>query len=268
MALLRASENVVFRVGDTVLRVSAGDVDASAQVSLARWLAEQGLAVPRPVTDAVVVKGLQVIAWEYIDASSRPIDYRQLGEAIAALHRLAPAGVSQRIELPWCGAASWLQLRENLKVAAQTGVVSSDDIELLQAAATELDGWQEQAHHEPRVVCHGDVHPQNVLMQGDRLVILDWDSICVGPPAWDHAALLTWAERWGGSPADYAAFSTGYGTDLRQSSLAQTLARVRLLAPTINMIIRGNSSPSHAQEAQLRMRYWRGDPTAPAWTAK
>jgi Ser/Thr protein kinase RdoA (MazF antagonist) len=135
--------------------------------------------------------------------------------------------------------------------------VSDDDISVLRAAADELAGWQEEARRQEIVVCHGDVHPQNVLMRGDELVIIDWDNICMGPAAWDHAALLTWAERWGGAPGDYEAFAAAYGAELRDSPLAQTLARMRLLAPTINKIIVGGESDRHAAEALVRMRYWR-----------
>jgi Ser/Thr protein kinase RdoA (MazF antagonist) len=265
--LLRASTNVVFRVGDAVLRVSPNEAGAARQVSLARSLSGHGVPVPRPLSDAVTVGRLQVTAWEYIDGSEQSIDYRQLGEAICRLHRILPSAVAGG-DLPWCGTAAWLQLEENLEVAAGCGVVNSDDIAVLRQAVVELDGWQDLARDEPLVVCHGDVHPQNALMRGERLIILDWESICLGPRAWDHAALLTWPDRWGGNPDDYVDFSSGYGADLRQSPLARTLARVRLLAPTINMIINGKSSPIHAAEAQLRMRYWRGDPEAPAWTAQ
>jgi Ser/Thr protein kinase RdoA (MazF antagonist) len=245
--------------------VNATDVDVLSQIALVRWLSDDGLPVLRPVSDAVDVDGVQVTVWEYVSGQGR-IDYHQLGEAIALVHRLPPSQVAQYIPLPWCGDASWLQLGENLDAAARTGVVNDDDIEVLRAATTELAGWQEEARHEQPVVCHGDVHPQNVVMRGDELVILDWDSICLGPRAWDHAPLLTWAERWGGDPSDYGAFAEGYDADLRDSADARLLARVRLLAPTVNMIINGRTSPRHAEEARLRMRYWRGDPSAPVWT--
>ena len=98
------------------------------------------------------------------------------------------------------------------------------------------------------------------------MVIIDWDAICLGPPAWDHAPLMTWADRWGGAAEAYPDFARGYGADLRESSLAQELAALRLLAPTINIIINSASNAAYAAEAQARMRYWLGDPAAPAWT--
>jgi hypothetical protein len=98
------------------------------------------------------------------------------------------------------------------------------------------------------------------------VVIIDWDAICLGPRAWDHAALMTWADRWGGAPGSYPDFARGYGADLRESSLAGELAALRLLDPTINMIVNGGRDPSYAAEARARVRYWLGDSAAPMWT--
>jgi hypothetical protein len=42
---------------------------------------------------------------------------------------------------------------------------------------------------------------------------------------------------------------------------------IRLLAATLNVIISAGGNPDHAAEATARMRYWRGDPAAPMWTA-
>jgi hypothetical protein len=97
------------------------------------------------------------------------------------------------------------------------------------------------------------------------VVILDWDSLCLAPAAWDHAPLLTWEDRWGGQAGTYEAFADGYGTNLSASPVAQLLARVRLLAPTLNKIVQGAADPERAAEARRRMRYWRGDPIAPQW---
>jgi hypothetical protein len=103
-------------------------------------------------------------------------------------------------------------------------------------------------------------------MRGDEVVIVDWDMICLGPPAWDHAALITWADRWGGAPQTYPDCARGYGADLRDSPLAMELAALRLLAPTINTIINAASDPRFVAEAKARTRYWLGDSGAPPWT--
>lgn len=71
---------------------------------------------------------------------------------------------------------------------------------------------------------------------------------------------------WGGAARTYRDFARGYDADLRESPLAQELAALRLLAPTINMVLKGTSNPTCAAEAKVRLRYWLGDPAAPTWT--
>lgn len=267
VVLLRSGMNLVFRVGEVVLRVAPDHMDGQAHVELAHRLLEIGLPVVHPLDDAVIVEGFVVTLWERIDQPDHAtIDYQQLGAAIARLHRLDDGQLPPRLSLPWCGEADWLQLESVYARAAAAGVVDSDDLAVLARECAALADWQKQARTEPAVVCHGDVHPQNVLMRSNgEVAILDWDSLCLGPAAWDHAPLLTWEDRWGGEAGTYVAFAAGYGTDLRESSAAQLLARVRLLAPTLNKIAQGANDAERATEAQRRMRYWRGDPHAPQW---
>jgi uncharacterized protein YeaO (DUF488 family) len=78
---------------------------------------------------------------------------------------------------------------------------------------------------------------------------------------------MTWTDRWDGAPETYEDFAERYGADLRESWLAQELATLRLLAATMNVIMGGATDPTYAAEANVRMRYWVGDPAAPQWTA-
>lgn len=267
VTLLRSGMNHVFRLGDIVLRVAPEEVGGQMHVELARRLLRAGLPAVPPLGDAVVVDGLVVTIWEHIDQPPEvEIDYEQLGDAIARVHRLGPELLPSQFSVPWVGQADWLQLEAVYERAAATDVVDQDDLAVLAAECQALADWQDRARGEPGVICHGDVHPQNVLMRPDgRIAILDWDSLCVAPAAWDHAPLLTWEQRWGGAPGTYESFASGYGADLRGSSLAQFLARVRLLAPTLNKIVQGADDPERAAEARRRMRYWHGDPHAPPW---
>lgn len=168
--------------------------------------------------------------------------------------------------LPWCGDADWLQLESVLARAQAASVVGRDDLAVLARAYAALADWQQQSRAEPTVVCHGDVHPQNVIMRTNgEMVILDWDSLDLGPTAWDHAPLLTWEDRRGGQAGTSEAFADGCGTDLSASPVAQLLARVRLLAPTLNKVVQGAADAERAAEACRRRRYWRGDLNAPPW---
>jgi Ser/Thr protein kinase RdoA (MazF antagonist) len=264
---LRTGANHVFRAGDVVVRVAPPSADVSSQVALARRLAAEGFNVPAALAGPEVVGEATVSLWEHIDTDERrPIDFEQLGEVVARLHRVDPASLRDVVALPFCDAPAWLAVERRLEEVEAANLLDAEGLAALRREAVALRGWQERARREALVVCHGDAHPMNVLMRGDDVVIIDWDAICLGPPAWDHAPLMTWEERWGGTAEAYPDFARGYAADLRESPLARELAALRLLAPTLNMIVGGASNPAYAAEAEARMRYWLGDPEAPAWT--
>jgi hypothetical protein len=98
-------------------------------------------------------------------------------------------------------------------------------------------------------------------------VVLDWDLRCVGPVAWDHGPMMTWSSRWGGAPGIYEAFAEGYGTSLRGDWLGERIAELRNVAATLMRVRAGRTDPAAAAEAERRLRFWRGDPDAPQWTA-
>ena len=111
------------------------------------------------------------------------------------VHGLDPADVPG---LPFCGdfphwqfAGLLADVRDELDPPALAG---------LRAAIERADGWIERAR-VTTVVCHGDVHPGNVLPSADGPVLLDWDLRCLGPAAWDHGPMMSWSSRWGGAPA-------------------------------------------------------------------
>jgi Ser/Thr protein kinase RdoA (MazF antagonist) len=264
---LRAGGNQVFRAGDVIIRVAPASADVTSQVAVAKWLLAEGFPVAAPLADAAEVAGLKVSLWEYVHADERRIDFRQLGELVARLHRVAPDRLSDVTALPFCGDAEWLASERRLAAAEAANLLDAEGLAALRRECVALRGWHDRARGGALVVCHGDVHPQNVVMRGDEVVLIDWDAICLGPPAWDHAPLMTWADRWGGQADAYPDFASGYGADLRESPLARELALLRLVAPTINMILGGANDPACAAEARVRMRYWLGDPSAPAWTA-
>jgi len=97
--------------------------------------------------------------------------------------------------------------------------------------------------------------------------LLDWDLLSVAPREWDHAALLTWASRWGGDATTYPEFALGYGSDFSSIDLATALAELRLLSATLMRWRAGLTSQPARAEAENRMKCWRQDPSAPMWQA-
>ena len=119
----------------------------------------------------------------------------------------------------------------------------------------------------PEVVCHGDVHPGNVVMTADGPVLLDWDLLCAAPAGWDHAMLLR-LPRWGWPARWYDDFAAGYGRSLADDPAARAIAELRLVAATLLRLRAGVADPSAMPEARRRLAFWRGDPDAPTWRAQ
>lgn len=105
----------------------------------------------------------------------------QLADAAAALHRLDPAPVTAAVQAAAAGVA-WStgdvlrQLRLGAEAAGNADVVAALDA----LAATQPSAGGE-------VVCHGDLHPFNVLEREGELVLLDWTGAVIAHPCFDLA---------------------------------------------------------------------------------
>jgi Ser/Thr protein kinase RdoA (MazF antagonist) len=261
--LVRVFMNAIFWAGDVVLRVGRPSAPAEAALDLARVLTGHGVRVAAPARDDAVREGeLAVTAWERLELVAADPDWRAAGRMVAEVHRLPEADLPAAYPLPRGEEFPWWQfdalladVGELLDPVARAGI---------EAAIDRHGRW---AARVGRVVCHGDVHPGNVVATTSGTVLLDWDLLCLAPPAWDHAALLPWATRWGGPPDWYARFAEGYGGSLADDPVAQSLAELRLVAATLMRVRAARENPAAMPEAQRRLAYWRGDPSAPIWTA-
>jgi Ser/Thr protein kinase RdoA (MazF antagonist) len=194
------------------------------------------------------------------------IDWNAVGEMIGRLHRVPRSVLPPDYPVPFGGDFPWWSFESLLEETRDAlDPVARDAIDA--AIARDLPLLHEQRGRSP-VVCHGDVHPGNVIQSAQGPVLLDWDLLCVGPPAWDHAPLMTWTQRWGGEPGIYEAFAEGVGQSLRDDAVAEAIAELRLVAATLMRVRAARSDPSAVDEAELRLRYWRGETDAPTWHAQ
>ena len=262
--LLRAGMNATFRSGDVVLRVGRTTADPTLGIELANRLLEAGVPSPRPATHvATTVDGLSVTVWERIEALATPIDWVAVGRIVRTVHELAPEDLPAGYPLPSPSGLPWWDFDRMLTDVADR--IDSEALVGLTAAVERHRGWAEMPSV---VVCHGDVHPGNVLTTPAGPVLLDWDLMCTAAPGWDHAMLLTLEERWGGAIGTYAAFSAGYGRSLAGDPETMAFAELRNVAATLLRVQAGRTDPAAAEEAERRLRYWRGEPGAPVWRAQ
>jgi aminoglycoside phosphotransferase (APT) family kinase protein len=105
-----------------------------------------------------------------------------LGAVMAELHRVDPAPVRARLAGFGEGAASGLT-DFLARLAEQAGLAGRGDL-------VSVVGWLEAnpPPPEPEVVCHGDLHPLNVLIDAaGTTTVLDWSAAVFGPRAYDVA---------------------------------------------------------------------------------
>lgn len=265
--LLHMGMNGIFAAGDGVLlRVSRPTSPPEQAIWLARVLTRFGLRVPTYLHDEPFVTDDHAVFAIGTVVERGPVDWRAVGEMIARLHRVDRSEVALGYPLPFCGDFPWWNFVAMMtEVSVDLDSVSRGGIDA--AIARSLPLLSEQRARSS-VVCHGDVHPGNVIQSAQGPVLLDWDLLCCGPAAWDHAPLMTWTQRWGGEPGIYEAFAEGYGHSMRGDSIAEAIAELRLVAATLMRVRAARSNPSAADEAELRLRYWRGEADAPPWRAQ
>jgi hypothetical protein len=93
--------------------------------------------------------------------------------------------------------------RAHFELSLRRALAAHPDIAPVAAAyAVALD----RALALPRTVIHGELYPSNVLVAGERICAVDWETAGVGPPLLDLAALVT---GWG--DAERTAIAAAYG---------------------------------------------------------
>jgi aminoglycoside phosphotransferase (APT) family kinase protein len=265
---LRVGMNAIYftgdAMGDLVLRVSAPSAPAESAIEMATFLADQGLRVAQPRRLGAVVSGeLSVTCWERIIPSGETIDWQRVGAMVRTVHSLDPDRLPSSYPIGLPASFAWWDFD------AMIDEVGGDiDAEARAGLVAAIERHADWSRFEEVVVCHGDVHPGNVIMTIEGPVLIDWDLLCAAPRGWDHGPLMTLHERWGGAAGDYDAFADGYGASLRDDPAAGAFAELRLVAATLLRVEAARSDPSAQAEVDRRLRYWRGDPDAPPWTAQ
>ncbi|MEY4338742.1 MAG: hypothetical protein RLZ14_592 [Actinomycetota bacterium] len=261
---LRTGMSSLFLCGDeVVVRIARLAHPPEAEQQFMAAMRRAGVRVPSMVREAVEVgDGWWAMALERVVAEGS-VDWREVGRLVRAVHSLDP---TQFMPLPWCLDFAHWDVEAGLAAVAD----DIDDAAMagLRGALRRWSEWRTVLSAEPRVLSHGDVHPGNVVPTADGPVLLDWDLRCLAPAGWDHAALLTWPERWGGEATMYTNFAAGYGESLRGRAAAECLAELRLVVATVMRVLAGRTNPAAAAEARVRLGYWRGDANAPQWTAQ
>jgi len=278
--LIRRSMNAVYKVmsahGPLIMRVSRPTGTTEPAIEFAQYLQRNGFEVPAPMS-AVPFRHdeIEITLWEFIEPNpDQLVDWQAIGSFVQRLHDIDPEIVAKFYPLPKATSFPWWnfdQLLDELKPSFTDNdhAVLMKRWQALRPYFTTAQNIDLGSSIVRPVLCHGDIHPGNVIVDRTtgRPILLDWDLLSVASREWDHAALLTWATRWGGQTSTYSDFAQGYGLDFSTNDLATALAELRLLSATLMRWRAGLYTPSARVEAENRMKWWRQDPTAPMWQA-
>ena len=200
-------DNVSVRVGDELVarlprrRMGADLLDRERRV-LEDTADRLPLPVPRPVRSGLPAPDLgypylwSVVPWirgrvaadaEHVDGA-RSADL--LGRFLAALHRPAPSGVADN---PYRSGPSHVRADKVTERLARVSSVAPEVAErLAREVAAARGSWA-----GPPVWVHGDLHPRNLLVDGDGVLcgVLDFGDTHAGEPAVDLAAVWLLLDR-------------------------------------------------------------------------
>jgi len=169
--------------GAFVLRLQAGDgADFARQVRLLRRVAEAGIAPPVVHVDegARAVLSVRVpgrpLGAALGDPVERPRALASVIDGLRALHALAPADVGPSDPVEYARVA-WDAARPRPGFPSWAAALEP----ILQAAAAAL------ARDPRRVVSHNDANPGNILWDGARAWLVDWEVAGLNHPHYDLA---------------------------------------------------------------------------------
>lgn len=167
---------LVLRIAD--LNSQAFGIDRQAELDICR------LAAAKKLTAPVLWHSEQAIVWAFLPGQTLPWDVQHdastlapLCEAIAELHQL-PA-VAQQYDV-YQLIENWLEVLSSTKKTPQ-----------IEALLAQVSHFFQSLPRVPRpkqlMLCHNDLNPKNILLDGGKAWLIDWESAGMNDPLFDLA---------------------------------------------------------------------------------
>jgi spectinomycin phosphotransferase len=210
---------------DLVLRVSLGEPrpEVYAVPYRVRLSGVDDVVAPLPTgTGDLFVRAAGVIWSLYpfidgVDGWTRLFSgahWRRLGETLRSVHRVDPGpftGIPRpdRDVTPYDVLPAWdRRLQDDPELAYFWRRYRPATAAMLE----QMRALQQQSRPGTTVLCHGDLHPGNILLTGDRIHLIDWDDVLLAPKERDFIFVPPDGPPAGSGPRPLnAAFLRGYG---------------------------------------------------------
>jgi aminoglycoside phosphotransferase (APT) family kinase protein len=179
----------------------------------------------------------------------------QLADTMSAIHRIDAAPVVERVRAVAPTVALTIDdLWPHLRAGAE-GARRADLVDVVDSLAAQTPPRRDV------VLCHGDLHPFNLLRDGDRITVLDWTGALVAPPAFDVALtrLLLRYPPIAAPPALRPIISAGARVLARRF-----VHRYHRANPAADLTILDRHTALHASRILIDLATWQntGDPRA------
>jgi hypothetical protein len=218
----------------------------ATSLSVTRWLSQIGFPTvePLPVDQPVATHGCAVTFWRYIPPAGPEPGPADLGHLLRQLHKL---------EAPPVPLPAYRPLVTVGRAIETSRAIGEDDRSWLRAHCEHLqDAFGQLSFSLPVGMIHGDAHRGNLLRDGPRVVLADWDAVCAGPREIDLIPTLQ-AARFGLAEAQRDAFISAYGHDIRTWDGYSVLREIRELSTTSALLRDGHANAAVGHELQVRL---------------
>ncbi|KJK45233.1 phosphotransferase [Streptomyces sp. NRRL F-4428] len=277
MHLLRLGENALFAspAQGLVYRVARSDTvrdKVEKELATARWLLAQGFPGLPPRDDfpqPLPADGRLVTFWEYVPPAEPPPELTDLAGLLRDLHALPAPDFPLPTLDPFPVMRDRLRTADAAGTPGSDGVVSEKDLTFLATACDVHEAaFRDLVAADPDIgLVHGDAHRGNLLRAGNRVLLIDYEAVALGPRSWDLLPTATAVDRFGLTASLYDEFCVLYGADVTQRHEYRLLRTVRELGMTTWLMQNVPHSDAAAQEFAVRMTSLREGDHAARWHA-
>ncbi len=248
--------NAVARIALVTSPESVTRLATSVQVT--RWLGASGFPAvePVPVDQPVLSHGCAITFWRYLPQQGPAPTPADLGYLLRQLHHL---------DAPPFPLPAYRPLVSVRRAIEASQAITDEERAWLAATCGRLLHLYDQLHFElPPGMIHGDAWWGNLLRDGDRVVLADWDNVSTGPREIDLIPTLQ-AARFGLPEHERDAFIAAYGHDIRAWPGYPVLLEIRALSTTSALLRDAHRDPAARDQLRVRLTSLRTGDTR-QWT--
>ncbi|MFJ4823661.1 phosphotransferase family protein [Streptomyces bacillaris] len=245
-------------LGESVLRIPRhrvylspyGDVDSADLVrqehEIAAYLGPLGLPVATPLQRIERPDGLVVSLAARVEHDDVPLDGRDVGRFLAALHGAVPPPVRLAYQAPGDFTAFFIKRLSDRHANLRLKAPALPPLPAPHRIRAALE-----AVRAPYRLLHLDVRGQNLLgRQGRLAAVVDWSNALIGPPLMELARVAEYA-LLPDNGIDAAAVLAGYAESLPPLDLDSSAALLYRLDTAVMLALVFSSVAPDAERAQV-----------------